>query len=143
MLPPDPLTPETYLRDRLQDQRRWYRDRAKRHDLTRLAVVTGVGVGNGVAAALAALQLDAWVAVVTTAIGAVAAFGAVTAADFLASSYRSTARQLDDLERSWQAGLYGKDERAFQRFVMQVEQVIGREHSGWVGVIRHVSEQAK
>jgi hypothetical protein len=143
MLPPTPLTPEAYLRDRLQDQRRWYRDRAKRHALVRLVVVTCVGVGNGLASVLAAVQLDPWVAVVTTAVGAVAAFGAVTAADYLASSYRSTARQLDDLERGWHAGLYGTDEKGFRRFVMQVEQVIGREHSGWVGVISHVSEQAK
>ena len=84
---------------------------------------------------------EPWVSVVTTLVGVLTTYAALTAADFLTNSYGGTARQLAELATAWREGQFGTGPEAFQRFVHQVEQVISREHSGWTVVVRHASQR--
>ncbi len=145
MLPTGPLTPDAYLRERVRGQLEWYRDRGRRHERNRVRLATLIFAANVLAAVAAGVALfvqavEPWVSVVTTLVGVLTTYAALTAADFLANSYGATARQLEELERAWRGGEYGGDD-GFRRFVWRVEQVISREHSGWTAVVRHVSER--
>jgi hypothetical protein len=148
MLPTGTLTPDAYLRDRVQGQLEWYRSRSVRHERTRVVLSALIFAANVLAALLALVALfggsalEPWVAVVTTMVGVLTTYMALTAADFLANSYASTARHLAELEKAWRQGEYGPEPEGFHNFVRQVEQVISREHSGWTAVVRHASERA-
>jgi hypothetical protein len=147
MMPTGPVTPEAYLRDRVRDQIQWYQSKAKSHEQTRVIAAILVFSANIVAAILALIALftdalpEAWVGVVTTLVGVLATYMALTAADYLAHSYAATARQLTDLEQAWLAGEFANEPEGFRKFVRRVEQVISREHGGWNAVVRHASER--
>lgn len=137
-LPSSNLTPETYLTDRVDDQIQWYRDRAEEHERSSFRILITILIANIAAAVLGLMQWQAWVGVITTLVGALTAYAAFTISDFLATSYRSTAQQLENLKAAWSHGSYSAEADAFERFVLQVEQVIAREHGGWTAVLRTV-----
>jgi hypothetical protein len=147
MIPTGPITPEDYLRDRVQDQERWYSQKARAHERTRVLLSWLIGSANVLAAGLALLSIfassvEAWLGVATTLVGLFTTYSAMTAADYLASSYAATARQLADLDKAWREGQYGGEAEDFRRFVRQVEQAISREHGGWTAVLRHVTKHS-
>lgn len=142
MFPTAGLTPETYLRDRVRHQIAWYSDRAARHGRVHTIVTLLVVAANLAVALLGYLKFTPWVGVATTLVGALTTYGGLRAADYLAGSFRATARELSDLERLWLNGGLGTDAAAFDRFVLEVERVLAREHTGWVTVVARLGEHA-
>jgi hypothetical protein len=138
-MPSAGLTPEAYVVGRVRDQECWYRRRSAQMERRQILLAGLVALAMLAAAGLGWWGLGPWVAVMTTVVGALSTFAALTAASFLASSYRGTAERLARLAGDWRAGAYGDAPDAFSRFVVQVEQIIAREHSGWVAVFSHVS----
>jgi hypothetical protein len=138
MVPHQALAPDDYIRQRLQHQREWYSDRAHYHRRKHILLWLLVTVTNLGAALLGYFELIVWSPVVMTFVGALTTYSALCCSDYLASSYRNTARHLDDLEKAWNQGAYGSGPDAFHRLVMHVEHVIAREYSGWLAEMRHI-----
>jgi hypothetical protein len=132
-----------YLEKRLRNQYRWYQAKAARYQGRRILLGVLVTAINSVAAILGGVQqgdlmqggpanfaADPWIAAFTSISLALTGYATLTSSEYLASSYRSTSRQLRKLEIGWEEGAYAGAE-GFRRFVTEVEQVLAREHAGW------------
>lgn len=137
--PPSVLTPETYVRQRIQGQiDGYYRPMASRH--TRCAArwrrfAIALGMVTALVAATAAISPDTgptalapWVAVLTTATANIAAYLTAQRYDYLAMTYLTTAHRLRALADDWAAGAYSD----WPGFVSACESVIATENSAWM-----------
>jgi hypothetical protein len=129
------LGADDYVRYRVEDQLAYYIHRSKEHARLGVLFLVLTLAATAGTAILGYFHVDAWVAVLTTLSGSLSAYATVRADDFLASSYRATARQLVELAHSWRNHEYGSDLSAF---ASQVEQVLVLEHGGWMALIRHL-----
>ncbi|MFE5288517.1 DUF4231 domain-containing protein [Nocardia sp. NPDC056611] len=137
--PPSALTPETYVRQRIQGQiDDYYRPTARRY--TRYAArwrrfAIALGMTTALVAAAAAIAsgtgptaLAPWVAVLTTATANVAAYLTAQRYDYLAMTYLTTAHRLRALADDWAAGAHTD----WPAFVSACESVIATENSAWM-----------
>ncbi|MEU1426926.1 DUF4231 domain-containing protein [Nocardia sp. NPDC005746] len=136
--PPPALTPEAYVRQRLQGQIDYYRPTARRY--TRYATrwrrfAIALGMVTALVAAAAAIAsgtgptaLAPWVAVLTTATANVAAYLTAQRYDYLAMTYLTTAHRLRALADDWAAGVHAD----WPAFVSACESVIATENTAWM-----------
>ncbi|MBF6357732.1 DUF4231 domain-containing protein [Nocardia higoensis] len=148
---PPVMTPDDYVRDRVQHQITHYYDRTAREyagRARRLRMWTIVlGLTATVVAALAAVQagtatgsapispastLAPWVAVLTTLGAAVAGHLTGRRYEFLVMSYSATARRLQQLLDEWKAAGSPADEPRWTAFVDDCENAIAVENQTWV-----------
>src|ERR1700741_2528225 len=108
---PGPIDLDQYKKERVQKQIEWYRDRARlygarRDNYARLEVsLLILGALLGAAATVDGKQLfAAWIAVITTILGAIGTQMAAARYDQLTVSYRATADRLESLKlrAEWQ-----------------------------------------
>ncbi|TQM31395.1 DUF4231 domain-containing protein [Nocardia bhagyanarayanae] len=149
--PPPALTPDEYVRDRVQGQITGYYDRRAREYAARARRLRGVALLLGVAATLVAAlgavlvgassgsgrttwaaNLSPWVAVLTTLGAGVAGYLAGRRYEFLVMSYSATARRLGQLLREWRAEGSPTDEPRWTAFVDDCETVIAQQNETWV-----------
>lgn len=150
--PPPPLRPEDYIKLRIETQIEDYYRRKARLYARRLALLRGSEFALGLAAtALSAaaaffsantrptptadasgIGQAAWVAVLTTLGGALAAHIAGTRYDFLVMSYYATARRLEDLVDGWRLDGSPSDLTRWSAFVRACEQAISVENESWL-----------
>ncbi|WP_197023566.1 DUF4231 domain-containing protein [Rhodococcus sp. UNC363MFTsu5.1] len=148
---PGPMTPEDYVRDRVQGQiTEYYRPRAREYAvrarrLRRLALGLSVATAS-VAAVVTVLAGDVgaaaggqqsssvapWVAVLTTLGGAVAAHRAGTRYDYLAMSYSACAGRLRKRVNDWRTSGSPTDPAAWKAFVDDCEGAISAENASWM-----------
>ncbi len=139
-IPHAELSPGEYLGSRLEDQRRWYEDKAALYSsrarvwrAVALALALGGAVISGIAAAVAGTTfLGAWVGVTGTLGGIVAAHVAGSRFSYLAQTYELTARRLDYLRTGW--GLVSAEPSAakWSDFVQECEATISAEREQWI-----------
>ncbi|MCP2280681.1 Protein of unknown function [Nocardia amikacinitolerans] len=145
---PPVLTPEEYVRDRVQGQISGYYERRAREYAVRARRLRGaallLGVAATVVAALGAVLVGAsgrnswaanltpWVAVLTTLGAGVAGYLAGRRYEFLVMSYSATARRLGQLLREWRAEGSPTDEPRWTAFVDDCETVIAQQNETWV-----------
>ncbi len=131
------ITPEEYLKWRLDDQFDFYRRRG--HWLNRqLRFFQGaIFFFGGLGTFLAAIGFEVWVAVTTTVAGAVISFLEIKQVETTLIIYNQSATDLDNL-RLWWLALTDeqKNQAAFEKLVRNTESVIQNEHTGWAQEMR-------
>lgn len=124
---------QAYVRDRLDDQWRWYTDKATTSRImgdrwrSAIAVLAIVGTLGGIAKAIAAIDVDV-LGLVATAIGASTAWLQTRQHEALAIAYGMAAQELAAV-KSLAGG--PKDDVAWSTFVNDAEDAISREHTLW------------
>jgi hypothetical protein len=145
--PPPALAPDAYIERRVRSQiELYYRpgarrtaSRARAFRWAELAMAALAAALGGVAAGLRMSPVSdpvsgvgAWVAVLTTIGGAIAAHAAASRYDQQARVYFATARQLEDLVNEWTAHGRPQDPASWSSFVTACEEAISGENRGWM-----------
>ncbi len=145
--PPPVLDPDAYIERRVRNQIDLYYRPGARNNASRarafrraeLAMAALAAALGGVAAGLRLApgsgppsRLGAWVAVLTTIGGAIAAHAAASRYDQQARAYFATARQLEDLLNEWTAHGRPQDPASWSSFVSACEEAISAEDRGWM-----------
>jgi SMODS and SLOG-associating 2TM effector domain 1/Protein of unknown function (DUF4231) len=135
-----------YLTKRALEQADWHRKRIAEHmrkarnlRICQLAA-TGAGVVlAAIAGVLPGSHLAAWTAAATTIAAAFATYLAAEQHQRIAASYASTTDQLDRLIADVDPATADPDRQA--RFVLDVEQVLAAQNSGWMDVLSPHAEK--
>jgi len=132
-VPPEPMDAAWYRKNRLEQQRQWYRERSTTHDqaagrLRLLALIFGLAAALlGLAGALNGLEyLTAGVGAVTTIAGGVAAYSNVERHAYFASSYGGMASAIASLLGRHQTKLLTD-----AQLVEQGETLMAGEYAAW------------
>jgi hypothetical protein len=155
-VPPGPLDAERYVDQRIRHQiERYYRPRARQDarlalrfrqlELAAGAVAAALGaIATGLKLAAGSLTtgIGAWVAVITTIGGAVAAHSAANRYEQQARTYFATARHLEDLLDEWIAQGRLRDPTRWSAFVAACEDVISAENHGWMAKLDREEQRA-
>lgn len=144
---PPGITPATYVKDRIYEQiNRFYEPKAKlnaqlaqRFRMIEIAL-TFVTAALSVLANMkhdpvsgVAAPFAAWIAVLTTVGGTIAAFAAAGRYEFQATTYFATAANLKDLVRGWKLkDCPGPPSQDWSTFVKNCEATISAENRGWM-----------
>jgi hypothetical protein len=139
-IPHTALNQAEYIRSRLENQTAWYESKAEfynKHAWHWRAVSLSLGligaVISGVAAASNELTyLGAWVGVIGTLGGIVAAHLAGSRFSSLAQIYELTGRRLRHLHAEWDLVLAGQSSAKWSEFVLQCENTISTERDQWM-----------
>jgi hypothetical protein len=128
------LTPETYLRYRLEEQFGWYRHKAQIYNRQYQIFQTGVYVFGGLGTFLAATGLQNWVAVTAALVGALVNFLEYRRIEVTLIGYNQAADALYDIRAWWYSlsvtAQTGPD--LFAKLVSATEETIRSEHSSWL-----------
>lgn len=128
------LTPETYLRHRLEEQFGWYRSKAQIYNHQYQIFQTGVYVFGGLGTFLAATGLQNWVAVTAAMVGALVNYLEYRRIEVTLIGYNQAADALYDI-RAWWYSLSATaqtDSGLFAKLVSATEETIRSEHSSWL-----------
>jgi hypothetical protein len=125
-----PLDSEGYLRNRLEAQVNWYRERAVKYSSRQsffsafqfTLALASAGLG-AVAASMRDRSLAAWVAVITTMLSAFGSYLLAQRYEQLIVTYRAAAERLETIRVRWSS---------FDELVDRCEAVIEQENQGWV-----------
>jgi hypothetical protein len=152
---PGVLEPEAYVRVRVEDQVEYYRKHARANAararrfrrLELIAAAAAAILGAGATALKLAPKaelggLGAWVAVITTIGGAVAAHAAASRYDQQARVFFATARRLEDLRNDWRARGQPQDGARWSEFVTACEDAISSENRGWMAKLDPEEQRA-
>lgn len=137
------LTPETYLRWRLEDQLNYYRGKVRKLDrLHQILQWTIYGLG-GVGTLLAAVQQEIWVAVTSAGAGVVAAYLEIKSVEPTIASYNQAASDLNNTRIWWSAlPASQKTQHArFEQLVKNTETIIQTENATWVQEMQEALRQ--
>jgi hypothetical protein len=142
--PPPPLTPDDYIRTRVEHQiSDYYRPKARHYTVLarRLRILE---LAFGVAAAATAVlnstldttdavtQVAPWAATLTSLGGVLAAHHAARRYEFLVDSYTATANRLHRRVERWRADGSPPDQDKWSRFVDDCEGMTAAENQSWV-----------
>ncbi len=128
------LTPETYLRYRLEEQFGWYRNKAQIYNRQYQIFQTGVYVFGGLGTFLAATGLQNWVAVTAATVGALVNYLEYRRIEVTLIGYNQAADALYDI-RAWWSSLSVTAQAnpdLFAKLVSATEETIRSEHSSWL-----------
>jgi hypothetical protein len=136
------LTPDGYVRNRLEEQHDYYQGKAKELDKTLFhyqALIWGAGL---VGSFLAAIGYELWIALTT---GLAAAFGAYLKyrnVDRTLTGYNQAAAELDNVILWWSSLSTGEraDQVNIDRLVDSTENVLAAENSAWLQQMENVLE---
>ena len=128
-----PLSPDGYIEVRLDDQLKFFRNKAVRLDTLLERLQWGIlGVG-GLGTLLAAIGFDLWVTLTTAIAAALGTYLSYRGVDSTLTNYNQTAIDLENIKGWWTA--LRPDEQAdppnIDALVQHTEQVLATELSGW------------
>lgn len=128
------LSPETYLRYRLEEQFSWYRNKAKIYNRQYQIFQTGVYVFGGLGTFLAATGLQNWVAVTAATVGALVNYLEYRRIEVTLIGYNQAADALYDIRAWWYSLSTTAQANAdlFAKLVTATEESIRSEHSSWL-----------
>jgi hypothetical protein len=115
-MPPHQFARDRYITERIDGQLKYFRDHA--------IVAALLGAASTI---IGRQAYGAWVAVITTIIGAVASHALVQRYEQLASSYRATADRLQGIVARYRASNGTLDE-----LVQQAEAALFEQNQGWI-----------
>jgi SMODS and SLOG-associating 2TM effector domain 1/SMODS and SLOG-associating 2TM effector domain 3 len=131
-----PLTVETYIRDRAEEQVNWYKKRAKDHqvkaDRCRNATSVLTGAGALLALASAATPLSVWAPVVATITASITAYLKNQQYQILTATYSAAALRLRLLLDEWNAsGKTDADTVERNLLIHRCEETMSAENGSW------------
>jgi hypothetical protein len=140
-----PLSPEGYVKYRIDDQIRWYRKRVR--ELERQAWrLRWLALGFGAMGTfLAAIGLEIWVAVTTALVGAYTTYLESWQLETAVTLYNQAATDLSSI-RAWWVALSPADQsrqETTDRLVDQAERIMRAEHVGWVQEMQDAMTQLR
>lgn len=144
--PACPMTVETYISSRLEDQMNWYRRWAGDHKAT-LRLIGGFTFGLGALAvvlgAVSSSLTAPWVAVITTIIATLAAYLYAGRFQYMVISYLATARRLEALRADWKiSGKSDADTDARNQLILECEGILSAENKAWMTELNRRDETA-
>jgi hypothetical protein len=128
------LTPDQYVEVRMGTQIGWYRrkvrERSRRVQLMRWAIIAFGTLGT----LLAAFGAELWVAVTVAVAGAVGSYLEMLQLETTITLYNQAATDLEAIRRWWTSlpAAEQLSQRSVDRLVERAEQVMQAEHAGWV-----------
>lgn len=128
------LSPDDYIRFRLDDQRAYYRGRAvewsRRLKIFQPLVIIATAVG----AVLAALKIELWLPFATALAASFALYLEYMQVVNILTRYNQAATSLEDVKQWWAALPEAEKQQpeAFHKLVEATEKVLESEHSSWV-----------
>ncbi len=127
-----------YQRDRVTDQIKWYRKRARtwRRWLVFFQLLIIVAGATGSVLAFVGDAATGWIAVTTAFTAAFAAWSEVRRLEPTALAYERAAAELSDVLLWWQALPAAERAASFDKLVAQVEEVIQAENASWTQDMR-------
>lgn len=143
-LPAALLTVDGYIKDRVREQIKWYRDRAGEHRAVARRI-KNFSLWLGAAAVLLGVSGARWapaaafVAVITTVTTSLASYLYAGRYQYLVVSYLATARKLEERILEWEYSGKTDDER--KQFVLDCEAVFAAENSGWMAELSKRDQQ--
>jgi hypothetical protein len=135
-----PLTPENYIKQRLNDQVTWYKKKTvQKERYLRLyqAVILAIG---GLGTFLAAIRQELWVALTTSIATALATFLQTHQVENTLVQYNQTATNLENV-RSWWLSLQPEEQARrenVERLVRTTEMILETETIGWMQQMQDV-----
>ncbi len=128
------LSPDRYLQDRLDDQRKYYRRKAVVHDQTLKRTNLWIFIIGGAGTLLAAIDLQVWIALTTAVAAAFTTYLSYKQTENTLMKYNQAATDLDSVKAWWTA--LPPDDQAKQEnlntLVDHTEMVLQTEHDGWI-----------
>jgi hypothetical protein len=137
------LTPERYIKLRLEDQLNYYRGRTKKLAWQTFAYQSLIIIVGAVGTLLAALGARLWIAATTAVITALSAWVGNFQIDHTLTKYNQAAADLSNLRLWWdtltaEEKLINKD-----NLVIKCEEILGSEQTGWVQQMEDVMEDVR
>jgi hypothetical protein len=134
--PAGQLEIERYITDRVDEQIKWYEDRAAEHqgkaDKYRRATGWLGGLGALLALATTSVPVSAWAAVVATITAAITAHLKNQQHQTLAANYQSTALRLRLIKTEWfGSGKTDADKAERNQFIQRCEDTMAAENGAW------------
>jgi hypothetical protein len=140
-----PLTPETYIKYRIDDQIAYYERGVARRERQVIALRWIMLLVGGLGTLLAAALLEPWVAVTTAVVGAVATYLEAMQIESTIMLQNQAATDLGTV-RAWWNALSPEEQlqpRRVDQLVNHAERVMGAEHSGWIQEMRDAITQLR
>lgn len=128
------LTPDRYIKYRLEEQFDWYRSKARGYYRQHQLLQSGVYIFGGLGTLLAAIGFQGWVAVTAAFAAALVNYLEYRRVEATLMGYNQAADTLYDI-RTWWLSL-SEPERAdftnFEKLVVNTEETIRSEHNSWL-----------
>jgi hypothetical protein len=136
------LTPDGYVRNRLEDQRDYYRHKAAELDGTLFRYQALIWAAGLIGSFLAAIGYELWIALTT---GLAASFGAYLKyrnVERTLTGYNQATAELDNVVLWWSSLTTGEraDQVNIDRLVDATESVLSAENSAWLQQMQNVLE---
>ncbi|MFQ5575575.1 MAG: DUF4231 domain-containing protein [Anaerolineae bacterium] len=132
------LTPEKYLKWRLEHQYEFYRAKAEQLNRRMRRLEGSIYLLGGLGTFLAAIGLEIWIAVTTALAAAVISYLEIRRVEATLISYNQAATDLESIRIWWHAvELAGKTKENFDKLVRNTEGVLQSEHAGWEQEMRN------
>jgi hypothetical protein len=128
------LTPEAYVKHRVDDQIRYYGSRATRLARILRLLQSVIFVAGGVGTLLAALHVDIWIALTTALVGAVTTYLGYEQIENTLVTYNQARTALIAI-KGWWASVPEETRtspRTMEYLVNQTERILQKEQGGWV-----------
>jgi hypothetical protein len=130
----EPLTPDAYVQERILAQVAWFRSRASSYSarqsqfaFAQFALALASAIAGTILASMPDKTLLAWVAVLTTVLGALSSHLLAQRYEQLTISYRATADRLEGVRDRWCDG-----RSSFEQLVSQCESTLAQENQAWI-----------
>jgi hypothetical protein len=128
------LTPERYIKIRLDDQLRFFQYRVTRLENRLKLVQWSIFILGGVGTLLAAVHQELWIAATTAGVTALTTYMGISQFDRTLTKYNQAATDLENVKAWWIALLPEQqaDLQNINKLVIHTEHVLETEHDGWV-----------
>jgi hypothetical protein len=128
------LTPESYIKYRLESQFTWYRQKARVYDRQHQILQTSAYIFGGLGTLLAAIGFQSWVAVTAALAAALISYLEYRRVEATVMGYTLAADTLYDI-RTWWLSLSDAERAKFENFeklVVNTEETIRSENNSWL-----------
>jgi hypothetical protein len=128
------LTPESYIKYRLENQFDWYRQKARVYDRQHQILQTSAYIFGGLGTLLAAIGFQSWVAVTAALAAALISYLEYRRVEATVMGYTLAADALYDI-RTWWLSLSDAERAKFENFeklVVNTEETIRSENNSWL-----------
>jgi hypothetical protein len=128
------LTPDRYIKFRLDDQRAYYRLRATEWNRKLKVYQSLIIIASGIGALLAAINLELWLPLATALGAAFALYLEYMQVVNTLTKYNQAATNLEDVKQWWTAlsEPEKKEQENFNKLVEATEKILESEHESWV-----------
>ncbi|MCP5047985.1 MAG: DUF4231 domain-containing protein [bacterium] len=130
----NPLTPEEYLKFRLEDQLNYYQRKAVQLNRKLKVLYWSIYIFGGIGTFLAAIGLELWVALTTSLVGVFTTYMEYQQIENNITLYNQSTASLSDIKSSW--NVLSESEKENREMVTllvgKTEEVLLSEHSQWL-----------